>query len=486
MYLLRTPVPNVDEVVTLPDDCNWLDEEPSSKSTPMLIRKSFVEIFDSMMAIVTLNPRIRGYVMLGNPGVGKSRFLSYCLWRFAEIGKRVFFESVEHGMVWSFEPSGQVIAHDRGPKFPFDTTEDDLYLFDPYGDQPDEPRGCSALTIVAASPNPIHYKGFRKRKGCGVRFYMPVWSKEELQKFRDATMPFEVAELHSRFSIFGGIPRYIFKEEEEFSHAKSELDVAIIEGSSSSLNVLRPALCNMETGNKISHKLIHYKVDEKTYQSAVVRYASPYVEHELPLKAPVNRLKDLGRVLCDVADANIVMEGQIFEEYLHRMIPLGVTMVARSLQSPTSNPVEITFARRNVDFFDDTAGMTRALQAKSYIRPNKTNYSALDAVSWLKDHVVFLQYTRSTKHEISMDQLTFYDDLVAVKKIDKSQKIHFYFVVPSEEYEVFKLQKIYVPSRMTETTNNGKPNGAYVADMDEKVKFVQDNLEQWVATLKFD
>ena len=61
-YLLSTPLPSVDAVVKLLDDCNWLDEEPGSKSTPMLVRKSFVEIFDSMMAIAHANPNIRGYV----------------------------------------------------------------------------------------------------------------------------------------------------------------------------------------------------------------------------------------------------------------------------------------------------------------------------------------------------------------------------------------------------------------------------------------
>jgi KaiC/GvpD/RAD55 family RecA-like ATPase len=57
----------------------------------MLIRKSFVEIFDSMMAIAGANPNIRGYVTLGNPGVGKSRLLSYCIWQIARVGKRVFY-----------------------------------------------------------------------------------------------------------------------------------------------------------------------------------------------------------------------------------------------------------------------------------------------------------------------------------------------------------------------------------------------------------
>ena len=308
----------------------------------------------------------------------------------------------------------------------------------------------------------------------------------ELERFRNATKSLTIAELRSRFWTFGGIPRYIFTEKQEFQDSRAELDTAILEGSSDSLQVLRAALGNMESGNKISHKLIHYKVDTTTYRKAVVRYASSYVEHELPLKAPANRLKDLGIVLCDVADSDIVMEGHIFAEYLHRMIPLGVTMMARSLQSPKSKRVVEIFKERSVDFFDDTADMSRALNRKCYTRPNETNYTAIDAISWLEDRIVFLQYTRSTKHDISMDQLKFYDDLVAVKKIDKSQKIRFYFIVPSEEYEVFKLQNVYVPPRMSEKTQKGKPNRFYVPDIDTKVKFVQDNIEQWVATLKFD
>ena len=441
-----------------------------------------------MMTIAGQNSNIRGYVTLGNPGVGKSRFLSYCLWRFGRDGKRVFFESVQQGAVWLFDTNGQVSKRIRGPEFPFETSATDFYLFDPYGDQPDEPLDSSALTIIAASPNPFHYKGFRKRPGCKVRFFMPVWTEHELELFRSATHSLTAAELHDRFQTFGGIPRYVFTEKVEYLHAKAELDVAITEGSSDSLHVLRAALGNMESGNKISHKLIHYKVETDTYQTAVVRYASDYVERELPLRAPVNRLKDLGRVLSDVADADVVMEGHIFELYLHRMIPLGVTMEARCLQqTSTKHPVEISFARREVEVFRSTEEMMGALKRRCYCRPNDTNYTAIDAVSWLGDRVVFLQYTRSVKHDISMDQLTFYDDLVAAKKINNNRKIYVFFIVPSREYETFKMQAIYVPPRMGQMkTKNDKPNPYYVADIDKKVAFVNSNIEQWVAMLKTD
>ena len=492
---MQTPVPVVDTVVELPADCNWLDEEPDSKSTPMLIRRSYVEIFDSMMSIANENSEIRGYVTLGNPGVGKSRYLSYCLWRFARDGKRVFFESVQQEGMWLFDPNGAVTHYFRvGELNPvFASKRDDYRLFDPYGDQPDEPKGGSAFTIIAASPNPIHYKGFRKRKGCKVRFFMPVWSKAELKLFRDATNTITDDELEYRLEMFGGIPRYVFTEEQEYLDTKAELDAAITEGCADSLEVIRAALGNMERGNKVSFKLIHYKVDTATYRTATVRYASPYVERELPLRAPANRLKLLGKVLSDVADVDVVMEGHIFEVFLHRAIPIGATFVSRCMEEVEESgegeqDVEISTSKRKVKYFTDGDELTAALDGKCYARPNDSNYTAIDAVTWFDADIVFLQYTRSKKHGISMDQLTFYNDLLAVRKVTKSQeKIRFYFVVPAQEYETFERQSVVVPPRMRAAKlKSGKPNAYYVSDIDAKMKFVEDNVEQWVAMLKTD
>src|SRR3546814_996551 len=99
---------------------------------------------------------------------------------------------------------------------------------------------------------------------------MPVWSEDELELFRRATNSLTVDELRDRFSTFGGIPRYIFTEESEFHHSKDELDVAITDSGSDSLHILRAALGNMERGTKVSHKLIHYKVDTRTYKRAEI------------------------------------------------------------------------------------------------------------------------------------------------------------------------------------------------------------------------
>ena len=56
------------------------------------------------------------------------------------------------------------------------------YLFDPAGKTPREPETIKPFTIVAASPNPQHYKEFFKL--VGHKYYVPCWTLEELEKHR--------------------------------------------------------------------------------------------------------------------------------------------------------------------------------------------------------------------------------------------------------------------------------------------------------------
>ncbi len=86
-----------------------------------------------------------------------------------------------------------------------------------------------------------------------------------------------------------------------------------------------------------------------------------------------------------------------------------------------------------------------------------------------------------------MDKSTFYNDLVAVRKIDQSkERTPFLFVVPSAKYDSFVEQNITVPKLMSEKLVKGKTNPSYDPNIDAKVKFVEDNIEQWVAMLQFD
>lgn len=473
----------------LPEGCSWLNESADAPALPMLIRRSYSDLFSILMTLAATlkSTPFAGCVLTGNPGIGKSYFLSYMFWHFAKQGKTIVFESLANNDMWLFLPDGTVSLHDRSPQNRPNAlnSRSTLYLFDPFGKETTEPIGCSAFTIVASSPNPIHYFGFQKQNGCDTTLYMPCWSEEELESIRPPSM--DPKELQDRFYVFGGIPRYLFKSDNAFTKAVKRLNLEMREVE---LEKLEDALGDLEKGDKISHKLIQYRVDTSTYMDATMQYASPYIHEHLPMMVPTNRLKSLGKILSEVANADVVLEGNIFETFLHRAFPGGITMEARCLEPESasdedvshssSQDVDISFEKRRMQYFDNRDELRGALVARCYARPSNPNYPAIDALTWHDNEITFLQFTRSKKHEVSMHELSLFNDLVVAKSINSQQsKFRLYFVVPLERYDEFQLQRLTVPPQMRDSTK-----AQYVADIDDKVEFVNKNIEQWVARLK--
>mgnify|MGYP007061233402 CR=1 FL=1 len=105
--------------------------------------------------------------------------------------KTVLFESVSKKEVWYFK-DGQVEMPRRDAdqralirdvaRADYEKDRYPWYLFYPSVENAQEPTEImNAFTIVAASPNPKHYKQFHK---CTRhKLYIPCWSWEELEKF---------------------------------------------------------------------------------------------------------------------------------------------------------------------------------------------------------------------------------------------------------------------------------------------------------------
>lgn len=249
------------------------------------------------------------------------------------------------------------------------------------------------------------------------------------------------------------------------------------------LSKLQAAIVDLEKGDVVSHKLVQYEVDRATYMDATMKFASPYVEAQLPELASKRRLHELGGVLSELSDIDAVWKGNILEHFGHRAFPAGMTLRARKLtqrSSPGSVSEEIVFPRSNVLVFGGRDELRNALQSHAYARPKEGSYTAIDAVTWQGDEIVFLQFTRSRKHGIPMDQLTFYNDLMVAKGVNSNQKkFRFYFIVPSQRYDDYGPQELTVPARMRDS----KEKAFYVADIDEKVNAVTNSIEQWVAEM---
>ena len=196
-------------------------------SRVLLTRHWSKELFDEILAFKARTPGAKGVLVTGNPGIGKSWFLCYCLWRLAQMKSTLFYEHCGMGMAWLLSPNGHVVEYDLQKSWAYPPelqSADTFYLFDPADSSPRTPRlGLPAFTIVASSPNPVHYKQFFKQQAI-ARYYMPCWSLDELRSVLPHFAGITDQLLAERFATFGGIPRYVLNNDKRWD---DELDEAI-------------------------------------------------------------------------------------------------------------------------------------------------------------------------------------------------------------------------------------------------------------------
>jgi hypothetical protein len=178
---------------------------PSSTLNRLYIRESYKTIASS------IKPGINKAIITGTPGIGKSLFLIYLLWKLVKAGKRVLL--IYHPCTIYYDGQGHVFELNATPSVTnHDFWNADLWcLFDA---KDKEAVHLSALPyemctfILSMSPRREMVNDFKKPP-VPQEFYMPTWSEAELE----AIVPFfpNVTEWRDRFENLGGIPRHVME-----------------------------------------------------------------------------------------------------------------------------------------------------------------------------------------------------------------------------------------------------------------------------------
>ncbi len=208
-----------------------------------------------------------GILLTGSPGIGKSWFLMYTIYRLTAEPSvpAIILHSAKHFSAYWFKPDGtvSVIRDPVGVDFIPIVDKNTWYLYDANEDA-DECFPIRAFTVVAASPNKRHYKGFRKQMGT-MRLCMPPWTLDELFAVRGVLSPklkndvLEVTdeEMRKRYEMAGGIPRTVFGSCSDFAiflkTQVEQINKLSFEGISSllALNIISD-----EGGNRLSHAVV--------------------------------------------------------------------------------------------------------------------------------------------------------------------------------------------------------------------------------------
>jgi len=373
-----------------------------------------------------------GAIITGNPGIGKSWFLSYCLFNLAQEKRTVFFESVARDKAWLFTPD--TLVEEFNPlrdEFPPETADPrTIYLFDPATKTRRQPRNVKAFTIVASSPNPNNYHDLSNRTN-NAKFYMPCWNWEEVSSTLNFLPQLDRNTVKDRFDKYGGKPRYIFTIKDTWHTA---LEDAI---ATTDIEDLKQSAGNLEAVRSASHKILKYDVDISTeYQEHQVSYASEYIADRMSHKLLTNMESQTLDFLRISADLPLIasVRGTLFERYVHNVLQRPGKWRVRALSSQDSQE-ELPINNKHINVFDSLAQVEN-LQEGVYYRPKKKNYGAVDAVTKVGNDISLFQVTVSLGHGINTPEL--------VKCLDElgevSGKIRLYFVVPVDVFPEFKHQ----------------------------------------------
>ena len=367
---------------------------PNTSLNTLYIRDSYRKIASSIKS------GINKVIITGTPGIGKSLFLIYLLWKLVREGKRVLF--VYHPFNIYYDGKGGVYGFESGnlpSVYDLSFWNDTLWcLFDcKLKKESSLERFPFELCtfILSTSPRREMINDFKKPPAPQY-FFMPTWEKAELKAI--APVFDKSDEWEERFVILGGIPRFVLESTE--LPAISILEAACSEFSLD--DCIRKIGMNSEITDKskVIHSLVHVKSVSPFTQSSVcfasetalnVIYREKYLKNNHKMRELLSSCEGnpLTQALC----------GYIFERYAIELLEKGGTFACRELVSgkkksnaPAEGSLEVPRSTKEIE---DTILPTQ-LPNQLYV-PKTKNYVAIDA--WIHGIGAF-QMTVGKTHDI--------------------------------------------------------------------------------------
>jgi hypothetical protein len=387
----------------------------------LYIRTAYVDLFNIILECLADKKasRIHNFIITGTPGVGKSVFLFYVLWRLSQMEETeavILRRHLDRGRIFVFTKHGGFMTTKDVDIDPLLDKESTWYLTDTL----DPPPGIAvATTLLVCSPARKHYSQFLKLGGT-IKLYMPLWSWSEFLRAAP-TYNVNAKDLASRYKYFGGVARYVLEREvNPVKFLRESLNR--IDSFSLKTLLLDPG---EEEYEKLVHSIIHYEVDPD-YSGFQVRLASSYVTERLLEKFVKYRRQELVQFIIDSASNPLLqsVRGAMFEAFAHRCLSVDNTWKVRSLETNVDHDLHLKVL--GVERFND---IDDCKNVGVYYTPMNPKYPCIDSYMCGVGH---FQMTVSNRHPIHFEKMK--------KIIQTTSNNKLYFVVPLNIVNDFKLQ----------------------------------------------
>jgi hypothetical protein len=379
---------------------SFLQPIPSSTLNGLYIRESYKTIASSIQT------GINKAIITGTPGIGKSLFMIYLLWKLVKAGKRVLLIYHPHTIYYDGQ-CGIFELADIPSVIDHNFWKDDLWcLFDAKGRKEEHLNALPYPTctfVLSTSPRREMVNDFKKPPPPQI-FYMPLWNEAELTTI-SVSFP-DVGNWRERFRVLGGIPRHVLEvtsdnpiELLQAACRQCELNDCIkIIGLNSTIT----------DKSKVVHSLVHINSTHPFTKSSV-SYASETALDIIVANKGAEAKHKMAELLESSAGNPLTASlcGYIFEPFAYELLEKGGEFTCRQLvhgskkMKPAYTVLTIPPSTRMVV---DKVELVQT-QNQLYI-PKTKNYTAIDA--WIPGIGAF-QMTVGKTHDIKGDAK---DDLV--------------------------------------------------------------------------
>ena len=448
------------KLIALPEDTFILGQE--KRGSRMYVRHCYPQLWNVCLGALN-RPGIRNLVILGNPGIGKTVFGYFILLHLARSNETVVYEPARGKDRFLFCGETAVAGSNMDFKDILNLSET-YYVVDAIA-----PIHYAAKTILLTSPRPKVWKDFYK-DDC-ERFYMPVWTEQEILQCRDlmySDRPLErVMECYRKW---GGIARYVLR------FAMVERQQSLLGEAINEVNLEAIVNSNGQMSAKdimISHRVLHILVEDDFNNEGYV-FASRHV-----LNMVYNKVfaENRGRLLaflssCSKIDSFAVVYGLLFETYVHSILPRGGTSRVRRLTEGSKKKAaggekgeskitrvitdedveEVVLRERKATVFEGNIRVA-ADDPPTYLRPASGNFESVDAMGTPNE---LFQMTCAKVHPCKRQGLRRVLDMLG-----NPAEPRLYFVVPADIFGDFEFQNYQ---------KSGRKKAKDILDTDDMMK----------------
>lgn len=452
-----------EQFLDLPERVRWMGSRDFGRS--MFVRESYKEIFRSVSEKLQETSELAGhdFIITGTPGVGKSFFALYWLFKRIRERKPVLLEfGQEQYNCYFWEPDKEVVLGTRGDFRKQLRDPEMLYLSDA---REDISFIHNCQTVLFSSPRDSNFHDFLKS---GAEMYiMPLWSMEELEVVRKRVYRKRVCSVRMAriCAVYGPIPRYALQvaakrdyfgnwSEEELrnrtiiARGGDRLGQAVASADIS----LYFEFQGYESGNystKFSFLILHMTTTD--FLVPQFRWASTYVWDKLMEMHAKEVFYFAHRLVFGASKERKLgsLAGHTFENLMHDSIRRGCASGDMKMLSKASASLEPPLPNKKLPRMEyNRLDQIKGIQENVYYCSERQNEPAVDSFVVINRNLIIFQFTVAERHPIDARAL----EKVIAKVFSSFEVVHnvfLIFVVPEYRFVDWKFPQRFVSEKVT-------------------------------------